>query len=93
MTIEGNISLLSAIPGRFVGAAVFFGNPGGHRGDIVLTVVNTAACMLIGSLAGILSAKLPEWFKPREEVATKITRNKDLGAVSRIRPREFPLQI
>jgi hypothetical protein len=73
MTIEGNIGLLSAIPGQFVGAAVFFGNLGGHKGEIVLTLVNTAVCMLIGNCAGILSAKVPDWFKKKEEVATKST--------------------
>lgn len=71
MTIEGNISLLSAIPGQFVGAAVFFGNLGGHKGDIIVTLVNTAACMLIGNVAGIVSAKLPDWFKTKKEVAAK----------------------
>jgi hypothetical protein len=70
MTIEGNLGLLSAIPGQFVGAAVFFGNLGAHQGDIVSTLVNTCICMLIGNLAGILSAKLPDWFKKKEEVAT-----------------------
>jgi len=71
MTIEGNIPLLSAIPGQFVGAAVFFGNLGGHKGDIVATLVNTFVCMLIGNLAGILSAKLPDLFKKKgaEEAA------------------------
>ncbi len=69
MTIEGNISYLSAIPGQFVGAAVFFGNLGAHQGDIVLTLVNTAVCMLIGNFAGILSAKLPDMLKKEEVVA------------------------
>jgi hypothetical protein len=69
MTIEGNIPLLSAIPGQFVGAAVFFGNLGGHKGDIVDTLVNTFVCMLIGNLAGILSAKLPDFFKKKEAAA------------------------
>ncbi len=69
MTIEGNIPLLSAIPGQFVGAAVFFGNLGGHKGDIVATLVNTFVCMLIGNLAGILSAKLPDLFKKKEAAA------------------------
>ncbi|UCF00759.1 MAG: DUF1097 domain-containing protein [Deltaproteobacteria bacterium] len=67
MTMEGNIPLLSAIPGQFVGAAVFFGNLGGHKGDIVVTLVNTFVCMLIGNLAGILSAKLPGFFQKKEE--------------------------
>ncbi len=67
MTIEGNVGLLSAIPGQFVGAAVFFGNLGAHQGDIVATLVNTCVCMLIGNCAGILSAKLPELFKKKEE--------------------------
>jgi hypothetical protein len=66
MTIEGNIPILAAIPGQFVGAAVFFGNLGGHEGDIVLTLVNTFVCMLIGNLAGILSARLPDLFKKKE---------------------------
>ncbi len=39
MTIEANIGLLSAVPGQFVGAAVFFGNLGAHKGDIPLTLV------------------------------------------------------
>ena len=69
MTIEGNIPLLSAIPGQFVGAAVFFGNLGGHKGDIVATLVNTFVCMLIGNLAGILSARLPDLFKKKESAA------------------------
>jgi hypothetical protein len=34
MTMEGNIGLLSAIPGQFVGAAAYFGNLGAHSGDI-----------------------------------------------------------
>ena len=67
MTMEGNIPLLSAIPGQFVGAAVFFGNLGGHEGDIVATLINTFVCMLIGNLAGILSAKLPGFFQKKEE--------------------------
>jgi hypothetical protein len=66
MTIEGNISILSAIPGQFAGAAVFFGNLGGHKGDIVDTLVSTFVCMVIGNLAGILSAKLPDLFKKKE---------------------------
>ncbi len=66
MTMEGGIPLLSAIPGQFVGAAVFFGNLGGHNGDIWVTVMNTLVCMLIGNLAGLLSAKLPEFFKKKE---------------------------
>ena len=73
MTIEGNIGLLSAIPGQFVGAAVFFGNFAAHapqKWSLVDVLLNTAVCMLIGNLAGILSAKLPEWFKPKEKVAT-----------------------
>lgn len=69
MTIEGNISLLSAIPGQFVGAAVFFGNLGGHKGDIVATLVNTFVCMLIGNFAGIISARLPDFFKKKEAAA------------------------
>jgi hypothetical protein len=69
MTIEGNIPLLSAIPGQFVGAAVFFGNLGGHKGDIVDTLVNTLVCMLIGNFAGLLSAMLPDFFKKKEAAA------------------------
>ena len=63
MTIEGNIPLLTAIPGQFVGAAVYFGNLGGHKGDIWVTLGNTLVCMLIGNFAGLLSAKLPGLFK------------------------------
>jgi len=70
MTIEGNIPILSAIPGQFVGAAVFFGNLGAHKGDIWVTLLNTAVCMVIGNLAGILSAKLPEMVK-KKELATE----------------------
>lgn len=66
MTFEGNIPILSAIPGQFVGAAVFFGNLGGHNDDIWLTLLNTAVCMLIGNLAGLLSAKIPELIKGAE---------------------------
>jgi fatty acid desaturase len=72
MTMEGNIALLSAIPGQFIGAAAYFGNLGAHNGDIWLTLLNTMVCMLIGNLAGLLSAKLPELFKkPETEVATE----------------------
>jgi len=70
MTMEGNIPLLSAIPGQFVGAAVYFGNLGAHKGDIWVTLLSTFVCMLIGNLAGLLSAKLPDLFKkasPAEE--------------------------
>ena len=70
MTIEGNIPILVKIPGQFVGAAVFFGNLGAHKGDIWLTLLNTFVCMLIGNFAGILSAKLPDMFK-KKEVATE----------------------
>ncbi len=59
MTMEGGIPLLSAIPGQFAGAAVFFGNLGAHKGDIVDTLISTFVCMVIGNLFGILSAKLP----------------------------------
>jgi len=69
MTIEGNIPLLAAIPGQFVGAAVFFGNLGGHNGEIATTLVNTFVVMLIGNFAGILSAKLPDLFKKKEVAA------------------------
>ena len=66
MTMEGAFGLLSAIPGQFVGAAVFFGNLGLHNGDIWGTLLHTAVCMLIGNLAGLLSAKAPGWFtKPK----------------------------
>ena len=68
MTIEGNFPFLSAIPGQFVGAAVFFGNLGAHQGDIMATLINTCVCMLIGNCAGILSARIPDWFKKKEEV-------------------------
>lgn len=70
MTIEGNIPILSAIPGQFLGAAVFFGNLGAHKGDIWVTLLSTAVCMLIGNFAGLLSAKLPDLFK-KKEVATE----------------------
>ena len=66
MTMEGNMDLLSAIPGQFVGAATYFGNLGAHEGDIWATLINTMVCMLIGNLAGLLSAKLPEMFKKTE---------------------------
>jgi hypothetical protein len=66
MTIEGNIPILAAIPGQFVGAAVFFGNLGAHKGDIWVTLLSTAVCMLIGNFAGLLSAKLPDLFKKKE---------------------------
>ncbi len=69
MTIEGNIPLLSAIPGQFVGAAVFFGNLGAHEGDITATLINTFVCMMIGNFAGILSARLPELLKQKEVTA------------------------
>lgn len=68
MTIEGNISLLSAIPAQFVGAAVFFGNLTAHNGDIALTLSNTMVCMVIGNFAGLLSASLPKMFT-REKVS------------------------
>jgi hypothetical protein len=70
MTIEGNIPLLSAIPGQFVGAAVFFGNLGAHEGDIPTTLINTMVCMVIGNFAGILSAKLPDLFKSKPQAAS-----------------------
>lgn len=70
MTLEGNLGVLSAIPGQFVGAAVFFGNLGAHQGDVALTLINTAVCMLIGNCAGLLSAKLPDLFKKKEAVVT-----------------------
>jgi hypothetical protein len=69
MTIEGNIPILSAIPGQFVGAAVYFGNLGAHEGDIWVTLLSTAVCMLIGNFAGLLSAKLPDIFKKKEVAA------------------------
>ena len=72
MTMEGNIPLLSAIPGQFVGAAVFFGNLGGgaNKGDILATLIHTFVCMMIGNLAGLLSARLPDLFKPKEPEKT-----------------------
>ena len=63
MTIEGNIKLLAAIPGQFLAAAAYFGNLGKHDGDIWTTLLNTLVCMLIGNLAGLLSAELPKFFK------------------------------
>lgn len=66
MTIEGNLALLSAIPGQFVGAAVFFGNLAGHGGKLSAALVNTLVCMVIGNFAGLLSAKLPAWFVPKK---------------------------
>jgi len=73
MTMEGNIPLLSAIPGQFAGAAVFFGNLGVHvatkKGDVFEALVNTFVCMLIGNFAGILSAKLPDLFTRKEAAA------------------------
>ena len=70
MTIEGNIPLLVAIPGQFVGAAVYFGNLGAHDGDIWVTLLSTLVCMTIGNFAGLLSAKLPDLFaKKKEEVS------------------------
>ena len=58
MTFEGNIALLSAIPGQFVGASGFFGNLCGHDGAIWATLVSTFVCMLIGNLFGIVSVKI-----------------------------------
>lgn len=69
MTMEGNLALLSAIPGQFVGAAAYFGNLGAHNSDIWATLINTLVCMLIGNLAGLLSAKLPGIFKKSEPAA------------------------
>lgn len=69
MTMEGNLGLLSAIPGQFVGAAAYFGNLGAHNGDIWATLVNTLVCMAIGNVAGLLSAKIPEMFKKEEATA------------------------
>jgi hypothetical protein len=66
MTIEGAFGLLAAIPGQFIGAAVFFGNLGAHEGDIWGTLLHTAVIMIIGNLAGILSAKAPGWFQKKE---------------------------
>jgi hypothetical protein len=66
MTMEGSLGLLSAIPGQFVGAAAYFGNLGAHKGDIWTTLLNTMVCMLIGNLAGLLSAKLPDMFKKQQ---------------------------
>ena len=69
MTMEGNIPLLAAIPGQFVGAAAYFGNLGAHNGEIWTTLINTMVWMLIGNCAGLLSAKLPEMFKKQEPAA------------------------
>ncbi len=69
MTMEGNIPLLSAIPGQFVGAAVFFGNLAVHGGDVPGTLLNTLVCMLIGNFAGLLSAKLPGVFARKKAAA------------------------
>jgi len=66
MTMEGNVGLLSAIPGQFVAAAAYFGNLGKHEGDIWVTLLNTMVCMLIGNVAGLLSAELPNMFKKAE---------------------------
>ena len=66
MTIQGNIGFLAAIPGQFVGAATYFANLGAHKGDIWAALLNTLICMIIGNLAGLLSAKLPELFKKSE---------------------------
>jgi hypothetical protein len=71
MTMEGNLDLLSAIPGQFVGAAAYFGNLGAHDGDIWVTLLNTLVCMFIGNVAGLLSAKLPELFKKPDEAAAE----------------------
>ncbi len=65
----GAFGLLATIPAQFVGAAVFFGNLGLHKGDLVETIVHTAVCMLIGNLAGLLSAKLPTWFQSQKATA------------------------
>lgn len=73
MTMEANIPLLSAIPGQFVGAAVFFGNFAAHapeKWSLVDVLINTAVCMAIGNIAGLLSAKLPGWVvKPKAAAA------------------------
>jgi hypothetical protein len=63
MTMEGNAAILSAIPGQFVAAAAFFGNLGKFESDIWHTLLNTMVCMLIGNVAGLLSAELPNIFK------------------------------
>lgn len=69
MTMEGNIGLLSAIPGQFVAAAAYFGNLGKFDNDIWLTLLNTMVCMVIGNLAGLLSAELPNLFKKKGAAA------------------------
>jgi uncharacterized protein DUF1097 len=69
MTMEGNLSFLDKIPGQFVGAAAYFGNLGAHEGDIWVTLINTLVCMLIGNVAGLLSAKLPGIIKKPEPAA------------------------
>jgi hypothetical protein len=71
MTIEGNIGLLSAIPGQFLGAAAYFGNLGAHGGDIWMTLLNTLVVMLIGNLLGLLSAVAPDWFTKKPAVSAK----------------------
>ncbi len=69
MTMEGGIGFLAAIPGQFVGAAAYFGNLGAHNGDIWATLLSTLVCMIIGNVAGLLSAKLPDLFKKSETSA------------------------
>ncbi|WP_448384619.1 DUF1097 domain-containing protein [Desulfosoma sp.] len=66
MTMEGHFRPLSAIPGQFVGAAVFFGNLAVHGGKLSMALLNTLVCMLIGNFAGLLSAKLPQWVFPKK---------------------------
>jgi hypothetical protein len=67
MTFEGNIALLSAIPGQFVGASGFFGNLCGHDGAIWATRVSTFVCMLIGNLFGIVSVKITNMVSKKTE--------------------------
>lgn len=66
MTMQGAFGLLSAIPGQFVGGAVFFGNLALQGGEIWATLLHTAVCMLIGNCAGLLSAKLPGMFQSKQ---------------------------
>lgn len=68
MVMEANISLLSVIPGQFLGVAAFIGNLSGHKSEIVPTLVSSFVCVLIGNFAGIISAKLPELFKKAKKV-------------------------
>jgi hypothetical protein len=72
MTFEGNIGLLVAIPGQFVGASVFFGNLGGHNGEIWVTLANTAACMILGNLLAMLMVVVTGAVSKTEEEPEKV---------------------